>query len=225
MNQPVDWSTYKFHPSGLKHMMVKSRKKDEILSETTKAALREIYIREVWGRERTDVLANKYMQKGIMCETDSIAMVERVTGNKYFKNQKTLENDYIIGTPDIISPNLVDIKTSWDIFTFSAVDEDQARKDYYYQMLGYMWLTGHEKATLTYCLVNTPDTLVNDELYRLSFKFQNGEEEQYRHNYIYDDIPEELRVKEYEFSFSEQDVEEIKSKIVAAREFLAGLSL
>lgn len=216
----IEWSTYKFHCSGLRNLMVTSRKKSDPLSETTKAYLREIYIDEVWGRKKTDMLANKYTQKGIECETDSISLLEKVRKTSYFKNQKQLENEFIIGTPDIIEPQLVDVKTSWDIFTFAAVDEEKAKKDYFYQLLGYMWLTGKETSLLAYCLVDTPDQMANDDMCRLSFKLPEEELETYRNNYKYGDIPEEMRVKQYEFETDMQTIEALILKIQASREYL-----
>ncbi len=221
----IDWKTYKFHPSGLSNLLTNSRKKDELLSETAKSYLRELWIKEVWGREKSDMVGNKFTQKGIMCETDSLNLIEKVTGKKYFKNQKTLENDWIIGTPDVTSSELVDVKTSWDLFTFMSVTEEQARKDYYFQVLGYMWLLEQKKAIVMYCLVNTPEIIITDEMYRLSFKLPEDQVEKYRVNYIFNDVPEKNRIKSYIFEYNETIVEEIKKRITYAREFLQNQNL
>ena len=222
----IDWYTYKFHCSSLSNLMVKSRKADEP-SETTKSFLRELWVQETFGRQKIEMIGNKYTTKGIMCETDSIELFERVTGKTYFKNNEQLENEYIVGTPDLKKPDLVDIKTSWDLFTYAGVDEKKAMKDYYYQLAGYMWLTGEESATLAYCLVNTPDILANDELYRLSFKLPDDQTELYRHNYIYDDIPEDMRVKQYHIAPLDMEgvIESMREATITARTYLAGLTL
>jgi len=220
----MTFDTYKFHPSSIKHLMVKSRKAGE-LSETTKTYLEELYIKEVYGREKTDKLANKYMQKGIMCETDSIRLLEKVTKNTYFKNNKTYENNYLIGTPDITKPVLYDIKTSWDIWTFMGTKEEDARKDYYYQLLCYMAILDKKEGSLAYTLVNTPDILMNDELYKLSFKVDEKEVDKYKVNYIYDDIDEVKRVKIFKFEYSEEDLQAVYAKIDEARSYLNNISL
>ena len=221
----IDWSTYKFHCSGLSNIMVNARKKDELLSETTKSYLTKIYIKEVWGREPTDMLANKYTQKGIMCETDSLNLVEKVLNKSYFKNNKELHNDFIVGTPDVINPDLIDIKTSWDIFTYAAVDEKKATADYFYQLLGYMWLTGKKMARLTYCLVDTPDQMMTDELYRLSFKIPEDQVDGYTRNYKFEDIPQELRVKQFVFNFDESLISDLILKIHPSREYWQTIKL
>ena len=197
--ETVDWNKYKLHCSFLSTLMTTSRSKNDPLSQTAKAGLRDIWIKNIWGRERSDMVGNKNVQKGRTCETDSLELIERVTGKKYFKNQKTLENDWIVGTPDVTGSDLVDIKTSWDLFTFMNATEDQAKKDYFYQVLGYMWLMNVKKATVSYCLVNTPEIIMTRELDRLSYTLPPEEIEQYRNNYIFDDIPEDKRIKSYNF--------------------------
>lgn len=220
----TDFSTYKFRCSGLSNLMVSSRKKSDPVSETTKAYLRDIYIKEVFGRDRGYKTINKFTLKGTMVESDSLDLVEKATGKKYFKNLENFENDWIKGTPDIIEDELVrDIKSSWDLWTYAGVDEKKARQNYYYQLLGYMWLTGKKKGDLLYCLADTPEMLINDEIYRLSFKMPEEEAEKYRHNFKFDDIPAELRVKSFPFDFDELEVESLKEAIVNARAYLCSI--
>jgi len=61
----VDFSNYKFRASGLVHLMTNSRSKSNSIGDTTKTYLRDIYIKEVFGREKVDV-DNKYTKKGIV---------------------------------------------------------------------------------------------------------------------------------------------------------------
>ena len=149
----------------------------------------------------------------------------KVTGETFFKNLKTFENEYVTGTPDIIVDRVIDIKTSLDIWTFSDVDEDKGRKDYFYQLLGYMWLTGLNKAELAYCLVNMPPEMVADEMYRLSFYMPEDEQDNYRNNWEYGDIEDKLKVKRYSFVKDEKAIEVLTGRIVSAREYLAKITL
>lgn len=230
----IDFTTYKFRASFLPALMTNSRSKTDPLSETTKAALRELYIKVVYDREKYDK-TNKYTEKGIACEPDSMDLVQKVTGLTYFKNKETLENEFITGTPDIIdgvdaAKIVIDIKTSWDIWTYMGATEDKAYKDYYYQLLGYMWLTGAPASKLVYCLVNTPEEIMNDELYKLSFKVKGlGTDpvidEKVKKNYIFDDIDPNSRVKFYPLTLDEADIEQLKDKIYHARAYLATLKL
>ncbi len=225
----MDFSTYKFRCHGLGNLLVDPRSKTEPLSETTKTYLKELWIQEMFGREK--IISTKYMAKGISCETDSVQLVEKVLNKTYFKNQKEFTNDLLAGIPDVIDSEFVlDIKTSWDIWTFAAVDEDSARKAYYGQLLGYMLLTGKTKAKLAYCLTNTPEDQISYEMYKLkvsgAIKDDNEEEEaKARSNFIFDDIAQEKRVKIYDFEIDEEIVNKLTERIRLSREYMSTLSL
>lgn len=224
----TDFLNYKFRCSGLANLLVDPRSKSEPLSDTTKTYLKELWIKEVFGREK--IIQTKQMAKGIACETDSIGLVEKVLGKKYFKNQKTLENEYLTGTPDIIDADFVlDIKTSWDLWTFAGIDEDCAKKTYYAQLLGYMVLTGKTKAKLAYCLPNVPEEQIQNELYYLkitgAIKDTSEDETKARANYIFDDIPEERRVRVYDFEMEKEILNKLAERIKAARFYMNSLDL
>ena len=231
----IDFSTYLFRTSSLPTIMVNGRSKTDLLSETAKGYLRQLWILEVWGREKFDT-TNKYTEKGIMCEPDAMDLVRKVTKQAYFKNKERFNNEFITGEPDILidkgleTARVKDIKNSWSIWTFNNVDEATALKSYYYQMLGYMWLTGAKLSDLIYCLVNTPEEIMNDELYKLSFKYPEMNESdekmaRFKINYIFDDIPAKLRMKSFMIEYNEEDVELVKERLTAARAYLQTLSL
>lgn len=224
MKQKVNWDQYKFHCSSLPDLMASGRAKEELLGETAKAKLREIFVEEAFGRKKYDNI-NKYTQKGIMVESDSLELVSESSPVPLFKNTKTLKNDYLVGTPDVIKPTLIDIKSSWDIWTFMAVDARKAEKDYYWQMAGYMWLVEQYSAVLAYVLVDTPDEIMQHELYSLSYKLNEKQVEEAKNNYQYSDIDPKLRVKKYILPLVDGDVEKIKVQLDACREYLSLLNL
>lgn len=228
----MQFNTYKFRCSGLKNLMIdpklKADKEAGNLSETTKSYLKELWIEAVYGRKKD--ISSKFMEKGTIVESDSLDLVQEALGKTYFKNQDRLENDFITGTPDVKSPRLVDIKSCWDIFTFAKKNEVDARKDYFYQLLGYMWLTGATESDLIYTLVNTPEIIINDELYRMSkYNPKIGQSDaidaEVRKNFIYDDIEAVVKVKLYTFLYQTEEVEKLKLRIIKAREYMNGLSL
>jgi hypothetical protein len=197
------------------------------LSETTKTYLKDIYIKEVFGREKPDVFSGALL-KGTMVESDSMDVVKNATGVTYFKNNKHFENEFIKGTPDIVTSEdlVIDIKSNWDMWTFSAVDEKKARSDYFYQILGYMWLTGKSTGELIFCLTNTPEEIMYKEWTKLAWNMDQTEAEKLtRLNHTFDDVPAEMRVKRFQFYFSQLDIDALTGKIIAAREYLKGLSL
>jgi len=231
----VDFSKQKFHPSSLKLLMTntKTTTKNKIktinepLSVTAKGCLHEIYIEEVFGRRKT--ISSAAMKKGTAVETDSLELLQAVTGEVYFKNQETIENEYLIGTPDVIdkkNSKIVDIKSSWDIWTYSKVTQDSALKDYAWQLKGYMWLTDTRSAQLIYALVNTPEFIITDLLYKMSFTVPpETNMEQFRPNFIFDDIPNEMKIKKIDVAYFDDEISELKSRLDLCREYLSTLSL
>lgn len=226
----TDFLNYKFRCSGLVNLLPDPKTKSEPLSETTKTYLKEIWIAEVYGREK--IITSKQMEKGIICETDSIELVEKVTGKKYFKNQKTYENEFIIGTPDIDTNSddfIIDIKTSWDIWTFSNVDEKYARKMYLPQILGYMALREKRKGKISFCLVNLPEHLIYDEFRKMVYQGAVPDNEEgeaiVRKMYTYDDIPDKDKVKIFDFEFDDEMHEKLIERIKTARFYMNSLEL
>jgi len=213
--------------------MTNSRSKSEPLSETTKTYLHELYIEAVFDRKK--LISSSAMSKGTAVESDSLDLVQKAMGRTYFKNQRkagesfTHQNDYIQGTPDVIDKNdnlVIDIKSSWDIWTYSRVSAESAKKDYFWQILGYSWLTGMNNMWLIYALVNTPEFIIADELYRLSFKLPpDSDTETYRKNYIFDDIPDELKIKKYGFVREEDKILELVERIKLCRQYMATITL
>jgi len=114
-----DFSEHKFHPSSLGKLMTPAKAKDDLLGETCKEALLEIWIEETYGRRKD--ITNKYMEKGTLQEEDSITLYSLVTKTFYKKNTDQVSNDFLIGTPDLYKGETImtaeeikDIKTSWD---------------------------------------------------------------------------------------------------------------
>jgi CRISPR/Cas system-associated exonuclease Cas4 (RecB family) len=232
VEQELSLIDYLFHPSSVSALLTepKSKKDKELgyLSETAKTYLDEIRIQILTGRKKD--YSNKYTEKGNINEEKSVEMLQEFLNWKYLStNKTTLKNDFITGTPDIIDGDtVIDIKSSYDIFTFSKADgfNDQ----YYVQLQCYMWLTGLKKARLVYVLTNSPDeTLMYEKQKGLQWKYPNanGDEAWYLekekeiemlHNY--DDLPLSKRIKIFEYVYDEYVINELRKKIVLARDYM-----
>jgi hypothetical protein len=215
--------------------MTESRSKSDPISETTKSHLADKYISARFGRQ-TDI-HTKYMKKGLMVEEDSITLYSRVKKEFFKKNEFTLSNDYISGTPDLFTgtiiheaDTIIDIKSSWDIFTFFRTTQDKLNKQYYWQLQGYMALTGASSAKLVYCLVNTPEQLVFDEINKLKWKLGviNPEtDENFKKAAAeiekaanYDDVPMDERVNEIHVERNEEDIARIYDRVKQCRVYM-----
>lgn len=152
----------------LGELLAKKTAKNE-LSVTTKNYLDEIH-KQVLFKRKSD-LKNKYLDKGIQVEEQSLTLYSKVSNFPFYKNEYFFKNEFICGTPDNCKGKVRDIKSSWDYTTFPFYDTEIKNNDYLCQLNGYMELTANNEAELIYCLVDTPFKMINDELRRADWKF------------------------------------------------------
>lgn len=234
----MNFSNTLFRCSSLGHIMTEPRSKSETLSETCKTHLIDIYVANKYNRQSG--IFNRYIEKGLMVEEDSITLYSRVKKSFFKKNENHLHNDFIKGTPDLFTgleiysaDTVIDLKSSWDIYTFFRVHAQPLNKMYYWQLQGYMALTGATNAKLAYCLVNTPETLITDEkrklLYRMNVVTEENKDFQQACKELdesmkYDDILLNERVIEFEIARNDQDIEKLYKRVQQCREYLSELS-
>lgn len=198
------------------------------LSTTTKSYLEQLHLEEVFGRRKE--IQSKYLDKGIMVEEDSLTLYTEVTGELFVKNKTRFENEYITGEPDNKQGNKIrDIKSSWELGTFPLYDSEIKNKDYIWQLMGYMILTGYTLSELIYCLVDTPLMLIEDEKRRISWKMGMLEitdelSEEIERSMTFQDIPKEMRVKVFNLEYSEVYRDALYKQIDLCREYLNSLS-
>lgn len=215
--------------------LYEKRKVGDVLSESCKKYLIRAYALEKYSRISEEPVT-KQMYKGIICEDDSIDLFCRVERLYYEKNVVRVTNEFLSGTPDLFSgpdihcaEEIIDIKSSWDIATFLKNIDGDFNPAYYWQIQGYMALTGAKIGHVAYCLVNTPPEIVNDEKRRLLWKMGvvTDENPEYKkaaaileHNMVFDDIPIEERVLRFTIDRNDSDIEKIYEKVKKCREFL-----
>lgn len=141
--------------SSLDDLMTKARSGGG-LSATAKGVVEKLAIE---SRYDTPILfGNKYTEKGIECEDDSIELFNTVFFKNLKKNDIRLSNDFITGECDLIdNDTIIDIKTSWDLKSFAS--QLLSPTVYEWQLRGYMWLYDKPKACTVHCLINTPEHL------------------------------------------------------------------
>lgn len=227
-----------FRASSFGYLMTEPKlKKDKEagnLSETSKTHLIDVYVSKKYDRQ-TDI-HNKYVQKGLMVEEDAITLYSRVKKQFYKKNEAHLKNEFIMGTPDLYEGKsiedatlIIDIKSSFDIFTFFRNHTKDVSDLYYYQLQCYMWLTGAQKSILAFCLVDTPEVILNGEKRKLLWQMGVATED--NPDFIeacaeldklltYPDIKMQERVIEYEILRNDEDIEIMKEKVNKARAYL-----
>lgn len=223
----TDFTDYKFRCSALGKLMVNPRSKSETLSKTTMTYLQQLHKEEVFGKCKE--ISSKHMDKGVEVEEASITLLTDVTGMLFVKNKERRSNDFICGTPDNTQKIIRDIKSSWSMDTFPIYETDIPNKDYYWQLQGYMELWGFDSSELCYCLVDTPEHLIMDEIRRWTWKNNFIEctpeaEEEIRNNMTFSDIPKEFRVKRFIVKRDREAMEQLEQRIKDCREYMNQLS-
>lgn len=138
------------------------------LGKTGKTLAREEYIHTAYGRVKE--FNSKYTKKGIQNEPTSLELLSQIDGVKYEKNNERRTDEYFTGECDvlIVDEKVKDVKNSWDIFTFfDAISEFNT--DYEWQLRVYKRLYKVNKSELIYTLLDAPDSMVLDAIYRETF--------------------------------------------------------
>jgi|TARA_R100000084_G_scaffold55365_1_gene23276 hypothetical protein len=191
------------------------------------------YMKQLWLENNYDIkqeINSKYIDKGNEVESLSIKLAELTTDlGELYKNNEYFENDFVCGTPDVITDtHIIDVKSSWSAATFPFFEEKIPNTHYVHQLKAYMWLTNIHKSYLTYCLVPTPEILIQDEIKRTSWKrgeieISDETEEEVRQFHNLDKIPIWERVKSFELKLTGEDIKDMKEKVTLARKYYKSL--
>ncbi|MBK9963089.1 MAG: hypothetical protein IPP06_17705 [Saprospiraceae bacterium] len=214
---------FKIRCSAIGQIMANGKGK-ETLGLTTKSYVESWIKEQLYGRKKE--FSNKYTTKGLTVEQDAIDYVSDVLGYGFLlKNEDNLKNDFLTGTPDIILNNLIiDIKSSWDCFTFPLFEDEIKNQDYVWQGQGYMALTGAETFRVIYVLMDTPEDIIFRE--SSSFCWKNNIElddeiiKDFTEKMTYKNIPHELRTKTFEFKRDEEKINSIYKMVEECREYI-----
>ncbi|CAB4152776.1 hypothetical protein UFOVP611_30 [uncultured Caudovirales phage] len=206
------------------------------MGDTAKKAILEAVLFNKYGIEPKEI-SSKFIEKGNANEYENIVLAKRVLNWADVDPdliKPRLFNDYVTGETDVLSETvLADIKTSWDASTFPWLAVDCPNKAYYWQMQVYCWLTDRDEAELVYALSNTPENLIYDELRKAVWKnltnplyaekseteIEEILEEKIRGQLTFDQIPEKNRVKRFIIKRDDMAIEQIKARVIEAREY------
>lgn len=199
--------TFKLRASAGGKLATNARAKNETLSQTTKT-----YI-ETWVKERIystrKEFDSKYTDKGNILEDEAIdTAIEWLDLPFVIKNEKFFENDYFMGTPDLILEDMVlDVKCSWDCFTFPLFDAELPTKDYFYQLQIYMHLTGKASGKVVYLLLNTPENVASWE-----------------QKHDYSKIDQKYRIKTFDVVYDPAVIEMLQDRVIESRNHIKSLT-
>lgn len=228
--------------------MTNARKQGE-LSETCKTLMIEKYLYNTYKYK--ELITTEPMRKGIELEAEAVDVWQQYINDGEVRinsagrgyafgfdsvNDQTLglndksysfKNDYLFGTPDIITSDAVeDIKVSQKLTTFVTADLSEP---YWWQLQGYMWLTGKQKARLIYVMMPDPEWMVDGQINRLRFQVHADEisrhEEQILHNArIAETMPLDKRCKVFNIYWDQSVIVKIADRYDQAMDFYKTLN-
>jgi hypothetical protein len=196
------------------------------------------YIRDCWLKNTynyDEPMVTNEILKGWMCEDEAIGVLSnQIPGAFRYKNQSTYCDSHFTGTPDIILDDewVEDIKTSWSLRTFFEVTRPDPL--YYAQGQVYMALTGRKRFRVAHVLVDTPHEIVEEECKRFYYRFNCDESNPHyieavnktrRMHAASQLVPEQQRVKLFEFHRDDRYIDTLRSRVETARKIYATLSL
>ena len=195
-------SEFRCRASAAGYLMTTPKIKDDKLSKTTISYLEEWCKQSIYGQKKE--LVTKEISKGIIKEDEAIdKCIEWLDLPFAIKNTERFFDNYFEGEPDLLlSDTVIDIKNSWDCWTFPLFDREIPTKGYEYQVQVYMHLTGRKKAKVVYMLLNTPATFNQPEI-------------------IYDNIDKKYRCKVFDFEYDENIINMLKQRVIDCREYIS----
>lgn len=232
----MNWNDVYIRSSSVGYLMTepqtKADKEAGLLSKTAQKHLLEVYVAEKYGRKKD--ISTKQMRKGNEVEEEAIKFLcKYLWGDekKYVKNEVRYFNKFISGTPDLTSDGttIYDVKSSYDLWTFTGNILDKIDSLYYWQMQSYMWLTDATKAYVVFCLLDTPFGIIEQEKKSLLYKMNVVTEESPEYvkealklefNMTFNDIPVDERILFFPIDRNEDDILRIQYKVEKAREYL-----
>lgn len=174
---------------------------------------------------------SKYFEKGNFCEQPALEFSAGILGFEHFnKNDEYFEDEYFCGTPDLIleeSKLIVDIKNSWDCFTFPLFDDTITSKAYYYQLQVYMHLTGIHDSKLVYCLMDAPTDLINKETRRQAWAaghmgFATDElSAAVKDKMTYSNVNNDLRIKSFDLKYDPTAISFLTERVKQCQEIVS----
>lgn len=160
-------------------VLQKKEKGEDELPSGAKTHLDDVFRSQFWKRRRH--LANKFLEKGLLCEQDILDIASKIDGEFYIKNDEHWDNDYIQGSWDNFLKKVRDAKANYDLKTF---DESELTALYSWQIKGYSFMIKEKEnlpslpeGELIYGLVNNPLHHITNEMTRQFYANGNPDDD------------------------------------------------
>lgn len=200
-----------FRASMVGKLMTEPRSKAEgPLSQGAKSAIRDMAAQQILGIDFE--ISGREMEKGIECEPDAIALLNRVRCLSLEKNAERRTAGGLTGECDLYDAAArdgYDLKCAWSAATFPILADDiggSQRTIYEWQCRAYLALWDAARWSVVYALVNTPERLIGYEPQSMHF---------------FGHIPEHMRLTTWTIERDEAKEAAMLEKIKHARAYYA----
>jgi hypothetical protein len=219
-------------------ILKRENSKKVILSDTCIGFLMEHYSWVTQGMVSiTKEMDIEQFQKGRITEQECLLLLSIVDETIYEKNEERVYNDFLSGIPDVyLGPEIMqatkifDTKSSWDYPGFLKKINTPVTIANERQIQGYCDITGAGEGYIADCLVNMPQSIVNDYKRRLLYKMDTVTDqdpaylealEVLMNSMHFEKIPRHQRVfKKKVGRFSDFERQKVYDKVKVCRDWL-----
>lgn len=212
---------------------------DSVLTEASKKMLLDVYVKEKYGKKVVNASKdyNIGLINGSLSEFRSLELVSNLTGESFKVNKDLVSNKYIKGRLDAYigksiknANKVIEIKTAQNMQSLLSMNaKSDLAKIYYWQLMGYMYLTKADIAEIYHVVVTYDSNIIKESINRYLNRVKGmgltkdkieQEVESIRFNLTFDDIPPNERMIKVSLERNDSDIDRIKTKVTAARRYL-----
>lgn len=153
--------------------------KEVVLSPMCIEYLMEVYAWETQGMISVskETMEVAQLSKGKLAETEAVTLLIRVDKLPYAIHKERISNDFLSGQIDIylgedvmLATNVTDIKNAFDYPGFLKKINNGLERGQTEQVQGYGDITGAPELFIANCLVDNPETIIEDMKWKLARK-------------------------------------------------------
>jgi hypothetical protein len=213
----------------------------DVLSVGCISSLKNVYVKEKYYKQIISITKDysPAILNGVISEPKSLELVSEITGMKYTLHKKRVSNKYLKGILDAYAgesvkkaTTVIEIKTCANLQSFMGLignQDEETKSSFYWQIMGYLAITGASEGHICHCIVSYPDNIINDEINRFIFKarafgmdgdyIQSGID-RIRFNLTFDEIPIHERMIRFSVQRDEEAIKSIYEKVSYCRKWL-----
>lgn len=214
-----------------KEIIIKKSDPMNLLPEGLKTCGEKWLMDKIYMRKR--IQTSKQTEKGLWLEDAAIELLEEKNGYGFAeKNEIWFEDDFKHGTPDLIFDGfLEDVKNVYTHDTFPMFKHHLDPR-YFWQGVSYCDLVRNKmkldirEYKVTYVLMSMTEEMLKDVTHQAMKNYDNRDKsfdevyEEMVELYVYDGLPDFMRVKTFVFPFDPQPVEHIHKRVLLTRDYI-----